>query len=280
MHAGFIRKAAFLCFSFFCIALPQLHAQRPVYQIIYDTDDYTFRGSGYYWNATPSGSITKYRSGQGLLPIDAGEGFSSYPTLYAEGDWKFRPRQHLTFIISPNSTSRNVTLQQTIIFQGITFNANAAVTAKLSSYSFAPAYQYDFFRSERGHLGALVEVNFLDVSAEIDGQATVTNSQGGSATRTTSDSRSEFAPLPGIGLEGKYFLTERLYGEGFGKLGYYFSYGSAYSLKGVVGAKLSSHIDLKGGYLVGERLAISGVTDNTHVNLRQSGPIVGMQYSF
>lgn len=275
-------RLALFAFLFVLCAVSSTLAQRPVYQVIYNNDDaYTVRVSGYYWNADPSGSINTRALNQGELPLDGLTGLDSYPAIYIDGDWKFRPRQHIIFSTAPNSTQKTATLTAPIEFLNELFQVNATVTTKLRTTSVMAGYEYDFMRGPRGHLGVTGDIDFLDVSASIAGTGEVIDGNGNPiGTATVTKQRDEFVPLPSIGAEGKIFITEKLYGEGFIRGGYYFGYGHGWSAKGDVGLIITHNIDIKAGYLFGDRYNVRGVTDNTHVNLNQSGFIAGLQYSF
>ena len=49
---------------------------------------------------------------------------------------------------------------RTIDFQGQTFEVGLTTTAKLSNWAYAPGYQYDIIRRDRGHLGLAVQLDF------------------------------------------------------------------------------------------------------------------------
>jgi hypothetical protein len=272
-----------LALLFSCVAVSNLYAQRAADQLVYFNDnDYKVRVSAYYWHADPSGDITELRNGLGTLPFNSSNGFDDYPAYYGEVDWLFAEKQHVIFDISPNSVSKTSVIKSTIVYQGATYTAGATVTTKLNAFSVAPGYQFDFIRNARGHLGVLGEVSLLDVKATLDGAGTVSSEQG-TATQTVSVSKSEFVPLPALGLEGKFFLrpySTRFYLEGNIKAGYYFGYGHSYAAKADLGINVFRNLDLKVGYLLGDNLSVNGITDNTQVNLKQDGVIAGLQYSF
>jgi hypothetical protein len=272
-----------LALLFSCVAVSNLYAQRASDQLVFFNDnDYKVRVSAYYWHADPSGNFTELRNGQGTLPFNAGTGFDDYPAYYGEVDWLFAEKQHIILDISPNSVSKTANIAKTITYQGTTYTAGASVTTKLNAFSVAPGYQLDFIRNARGHLGVLGEVSLLDAKATLNGEATISSEQG-TATQTASVSKSEFVPLPALGLEGKFFLSPystRFYLEGNFKAGYYFSYGHAYAAKADLGINVYRALDFKVGYLLGDRLSVNGITDNTQLNLKQDGLIAGLQYSF
>jgi hypothetical protein len=283
MKVYFLRRARLFPVVLFLIGVASttLHAQRPVFQTIYNNDDdYTVRVNGYYWHATPSGDFDRRSDGSDFA-FDALNGFGSYSTFYGDVDWKvFGNRQHFLLAISPNSTSNTVTLSQDFDFLGNTFLAGTTATNKVRAFNIAPGYRYDVIRNDRGHLGIFGQIDIFDINASVSGTAIIADSQGVISTHSVTASKSELAPLPELGLEGKIFATTRIYGEGYFKGGYYFGYGDAYGFKADVGVNIYRHLDLKGGYLLGDRVAIHGTTNNTHVSVNQHGPIVGLQYSF
>jgi hypothetical protein len=264
---------------FFGAAIQRGHAQAQN-QLINHTDDYSFRISGYYWYVSPSGEITKFPSGNGEFPFKAADGLTNFSSFYGEADWRFSERSHILLNVRPNVTSGTSVLKETIYFQGDTFPVGTPVTTKLTDITIAPGFEYDFIRNERGHLGVLGQLNFLDFKSSIAGVAAVTNPGGPPVVETVIDSKSLFVPLPALGVEGKIFVSRRLYADGYFQGGYFFGYGTSYGLKGEIGFKTLRHLDIKAGYLLGQRTSIHGTTNNTHLDLNDTGPIVGLQYSF
>src|SRR5580692_7710957 len=126
MKVYFLRRARLFPVVLFLIGVASttLHAQRPVFQTIYNNDDdYTVRVNGYYWHATPSGYFDRKSDGSDYA-FDSSNGFGSYSTFYGDVDWKvFGNRQHFLLTISPNSTSNSVIFTQDVNFLGNIFQA-------------------------------------------------------------------------------------------------------------------------------------------------------------
>lgn len=93
-----------------------------------------------------------------------------------------------------------------------------------------------------------------------------------------------FAPLPVVGPEGRFYLTDspRLFIEGNFYGMHFGGYGSYYSSSGDVGLSLTRHLSVRGGYALASRLDIHNKesTNRIGLNLTQRGPLVGIQLSF
>ena len=75
-----------------------------------------------------------------------------------------------------------------------------------------------------------------------------------------------------------YFVphSDRWYLDGFLKGLYFFGYGDFISTRATVGAKLTNHLAVDGGYQLGSRLVID--TGSAKARVTQQGPIAGLEY--
>jgi hypothetical protein len=240
-----------------------------------DPEGYKLRIDGQFWYAHPTATISG-SSAQAPISFDKTFGFDDYSTFNADIDWHFTRRQHLFFAVSPNQTSRTEVLQQTITFRDKTFVAGSSATGELRNYAFAPGYRFDIIHRPSGHLGILVQVNFLDIKASITG----TLLQPGQITVGTA-SGSLFVPLPVAGPDVRYyFLKNRLFVDGNVKGMYFFGYGNFVSTAGKVGFNFGRHVSAVGGYELGSHLAIHGTNSRLDVRQTQRGPTAGLEFNF
>src|SRR6516164_2719307 len=117
----------------------------------YDLDNYKFRTTASWWYSQPSG----YFAGQnhsGEFDLNRDFHFGSYSTFTGTLDWRFKRKHHLLFSSSPVSYSNRTTLLRTITFQGQTYNVGTQAASEIKSLSFAPGYQWDFIRRDRGYV--------------------------------------------------------------------------------------------------------------------------------
>jgi hypothetical protein len=155
-----------------------------------DLDQYKWRTSLSWWYSHPSG----YFDGQnheGEFDLTKDFHFGDYSTFTGTFDWRFKRKHHLLFAVSPVSYSNSTTIARTITFQNETYNVGTRVTSDLRSLSFAPGYQWDFIRRNRGCVALAVQFYMLDTKATLTGTVHV---NGQAATRSASGSF--FAPLP------------------------------------------------------------------------------------
>jgi hypothetical protein len=58
----------------------------------------------------------------------------------------------------------------------------------------------------------------------------------------------------------------------------FFGYGNFVSGGAILRVPISTHSDVRAGYLMGSCLKISGSTDNIAIRLTQKGPVFGIEY--
>lgn len=255
-----------LCFS----TLLPLHAQDE------DLDQYKFRFTSSWWYSQPSGYF-QGKNHTGEFDLSKDFRFGSYSTFTGTLDWRFKRKHHLLFSTSPVSYSNSTTLLRTVTFQGETYNVGTRASSDVRSFAFAPGYQWDFIRRNRGYVAFNTMFQMLNTKATLTGTVVV---NGQSATRSTSGSF--FAPLPVIGLHGRGYPlhSARLSVDGFFNGMYFFGYGDFYSARGVAGIGLSHHWKAIAGYQMGTRLSIHGGSSNIGIRLTQKGPVVGLEGSW
>jgi hypothetical protein len=95
-------------------------------------------------------------------------------------------------------------------------------------------------------------------------------------------SGSLLASIPVAGPEFRLYLTNspRVFIEGNGYGMYFFGYRNFVSTAGALGVTVSKHISLNAGYQLASRLNVNGSTDRLGLDLKQKGPVVGMEFSF
>jgi hypothetical protein len=265
-----MRKILFLICL--CVAaLQQVHAQ--VEAQGEDLDQYKRRFTGSWWYSQPGG----YFDGQnheGQFDLSKDFHFGSYSTFTGTFDWHFKRKHHLIVGMSPVSYSNTVTITRTVMFQGETYNAGTQATSDVRSLAFAPGYQWDFIRRNRGYVALETVFQMLDTKASVTGTVVV---NGQNATRTAEGSF--FAPLPVIGMHARGYPlhSDRLSLDGYFNGMYFFGYGDFYSARGVAGIGLSRHWKAIAGYQMGTRLSIHGGNDNIGIRLTQKGAVVGIE---
>jgi hypothetical protein len=242
-----------------------------------DLDSQKWRVQGNWWFSQPSGFFGA-KGSNNYFDINRDFGFGSYSTFSGKIDYRFGRKHHLLFGITPVSSSRTVTLNRTIDFQGQEFVLGALVSANLKSLNFSPGYQYDIIRRDHGFLGLEVDANLLDTEATLTLAGSV-NGQGGGV----SASKSFLAPLPTLGPTFHWYPlrnSNRLSLDGAVTGMYFFGYGNFVAARASVGWGLTDHLALRGGYQLGSRLSIHGSSSEIAIRRTQKGPTVGIEYSW
>lgn len=268
---GVFGKILIAAFSLF-VALPSLRAQEKG-----DLDAYKWRVTAMWWYSHPSGTFNA-SSDQVSFDIDRDLHFSSYATFTGGVDWHFKRKHHFVFQASPVYSSRSSTLSRDITFRGVTYDLGATVAVDINSLSFAPGYQWDFIRRRRGHLALATSFNLLNTTGKITGIGTV---NGITATRTSSGS--VLAPLPVIGLVGRWYPihdSSRFSLDGAYQGMYFFGYGSFSYARGKAQVRLFHKVDFTAGYQLGTRLKVQGTDNRVGLRLTQVGPVAGLEFSW
>jgi hypothetical protein len=242
-----------------------------------DFDQYKLRFSAFYFNSSPSGTL---QGESDNVPIDLGTlNFNSYSTYFGEVDWKFTRKNHFYVTVSPFYTSRSTVLNQTIVFQGQTFQVGTAIRSDLHAILIAPGYQYDIIRRKRGHLGIGAQFNVFDTTAKISAAAQTVN---GVPQAPFFAQGSLLAPIPVLGAQYRLYLTNspRLFVEGNIYGMYFFGYGNFLSASDNLGLTLVKHISINAGYQLASRFIVTNQTDRVGIHLTQHGPTAGLEFSF
>jgi hypothetical protein len=272
-------RGSFLVAAFafaFLTAAPLLHAGDDSDEY----DNYKVRGDLFWFYSSPSGSFQGSDSTD-RIDLQHDLGFGNYSTFTGVLDWHFTHKNHLTFTYSPFQQSRNAVLNRTVTYQGQTYQVGAAVRANLRADLYAPGYQYDIIRRQRGHLGVGVQIDLFNAKASLSAHAQVTG--GGNFQPSAYGSASLLAPIPVAGPEYRFYITNspRLFVEGNVYGMYLFGYGNFVSTTNDLGFTINKHLSVNAGYSLGSRLVVNNQAA-TRIGLRltQQGAVVGLEGSF
>jgi len=124
-----------------------------------------------------------------------------------EAEITFLPGERHLLRLSGTSTRRSetTTLNKTITIEDDTFVINDVVSSKLDLTLFGLTYGYRFLKRERYELVGTFAIQI----AEVD-----TNITGGSTGRNEQDAEDGVAPVPLVGLEGRFDFGDRWSAEG------------------------------------------------------------------
>jgi hypothetical protein len=273
----FVRLPFFLGLLFALTTSPKARAQNPE-----EFDSYKLRLEGFWLYSNPSGTL---QGSSGTVPFSLTKdlNFQTYSTFYGKLDWKFTHKNHLFVVAVPYNSTRSVVLNRTIVFQDQTFAASLSVQGKLSSPMYSLGYQYDIIRRRRGHFGLAAQFNIFDSHASINAAAQVIGTTG-VRQQAVSASASMIAPIPVVGPEFRYYLTNspRLFIEGYAIGMYFFGYGNYASGLGTLGFSVNRHLSINAGYGLASRLEVKNKASSNRIgiDLTQRGPLVGVEFSF
>lgn len=251
------------------LTVPLVHADGD------DLDPYHWRVTALWWFSKPTGSFT---SSSGSWDLHRDFDFLSYSTFTGSLDWRFKRKHHFILSSSPVQSTRTVDIARTITYRGVTYNVGTRVSAKLTSLSLNPGYQWDFFRRDHGYIALSTQIYLLNNRGALTGTATV---NGIAATRTVSGSI--LAPLPVIGVRTRWYplhdSSRLVFDGGFQGL-YFFGYGNFIAANGRVGVGVTNRLKLTAGYQLGNRFTLKGKSNQLGVHLTQQGPTAGLEFSW
>ena len=127
------------------------------------------------------------------LNLDHGEALPSF-----EAGWRISNRIRLVGEYYKLGRSAQTTLSRDLVFDDVTYHANATVAGEFDSSVYRFSAGYSFVRNDSAELGASLGLHITDFTVGLAGQATI-----GNATATAQTRRKDvLAPLPTIGLYG------------------------------------------------------------------------------
>lgn len=258
--------------------VPKLAAQNTE-----EFDSYKLRLEGDWVYSTPTGTFQgSADTDVGAIDVTKDLHFDTYSTFFGKLDWKFTHKNHVYVFGSRLTSSKETILNRTLTFQGKTFDAGLTVQANLDSPAYGFGYQYDIIRRRRGHLGLGLQFNVFDSSASIKAAAQVTGD--GVHHEAVSASASHLVPIPVVGPEFRYYLTDspRVFVDGQVYGMYFFGYGNYVSAGGSLGVTITKHLSAHAGYQLGSRLVVNRDTSSNRIglDLTEKGPTVGIQFQF
>jgi hypothetical protein len=128
-----------------------------------------------------------------------------------QGEITFLPGERHLLRLSGQATRRSAStqLQRTITFEDDTFAINARVASKLDLTLFGLTYGYRFLKRERFELDATFSIQIAEADANITGR-----DANGNQIRSAQDAEDGVAPIPLLGLEGRFDFGSRWSAEG------------------------------------------------------------------
>ncbi len=126
--------------------------------------------------------------------------------------WRITPDHHLRFLYFDDSTTRTKVIDSDLAWGDNVFAAGGEVKAKTGFKIAELAYEYAFIRQPTFELSGSLGVHYMDVAIKLSGNATVTDSEGGSASGSFSTKKGDVsAPLPVIGIRAGWVVSPNIY---------------------------------------------------------------------
>jgi hypothetical protein len=148
----------------FCLAGPASAQDSP--------ENYHIELGAMYWKPSPQVVIS---SGSGGTPIDFVSQFSIEDKRFREFRvvLKAAPKHKLRYSTVPIKYSGSATLNQSITFQGQTFNAGVPATAELKWTLMRFGYEWDSIATSMGFAGLFIDVKYNKMNAQLSADSPV-----------------------------------------------------------------------------------------------------------
>ena len=153
------------------------------------------RGTHVDWEKTfGGGSLTRFRVG---------------------AQWRFAERHKLQAMWFSSSRSKNTSLDREIEWDGDVYPIDADVKGTIEYDLYMLDYEYSFLRRDTYEIAASLGAYYADWTATLDGQ--VADPDGGGGTVRQKASADLSAPLPVLGLHGRWVFPHDLSLDLFGQ---------------------------------------------------------------
>jgi hypothetical protein len=142
---------------------------------------------------------------------------SNKTSFRANGYWRFGRHGRFDFGVLTYSRSATHTINRDIEFGDHVYHAGATVDSQMRTTQVEAYYAYSFVNTGEAELGAKLGFSAIFHSIQFDATGSITGPGGTVSGSRASDSRSVVAPIPAIGLYGRFTLLPRLFISGYAK---------------------------------------------------------------
>ena len=162
-------------------------------------EEYHIEVGGAIWRPGLFGLIASEQFGIVGTQIDFVSDLGFKKTQFMDGRLVLRPskKSKFRFQYTPVSYTADSTLKRQIIFNGILYPVNVPIKSTFDWKVWRVGYEFDFFYTDRGYVGFLIEGRYTQMSASlkspINDEATVAK-----------------APLPAFGLVGRAYPLKNI----------------------------------------------------------------------
>jgi hypothetical protein len=171
-------------------ALAQGNDNRPSTRAI--GEDYHVELSGGFWRPSVSGIFSSEQFGITGTDINFVTDLGFKTTRFGDVRLVLRPskKSRFRFQYTPVSYSAESMLPREIVFNGIKYPVNLPVQSGFDWKVYRAGYEFDFFYTDRGFIGFLIEARYTEMAARLKSPL---NDEASSAK----------GPLPAFGLVGR-----------------------------------------------------------------------------
>jgi hypothetical protein len=138
-------------------------------------------------------------------------GLSDANRFRVDGFWRFARRHKIRFMYFDNQRSAMHTLDQDVVFGGMTYPANTSVTAEVGTTIAELAYEYAFLQRDNWELAGSVGIHDIDVTTALAG--TISTGGGGASAQGNTEGSTN-GPLPVLGFHALWHMGRNFYFDG------------------------------------------------------------------
>lgn len=142
---------------------------------------------------------------------------SNKTSFRASGYWRFGPHGRFDFGVLTYNRSATHSITKDIEFGDHIYHAGATVDSQMRATQVEAYYAYSFVNTGEVELGAKLGLSAIFQSVEINATGSITGPGGTVSGNRAGDSRSVVAPIPAIGLYGRFTLLPGLMISGYAK---------------------------------------------------------------
>ena len=152
------------------------------------------------------------------IDFDKTFGNADNTRIRADGLWRITPTHHLRFLYFDDSTSRKRVIDEDLAWGDDVFTAGGEVKSKTQFRIYEFAYEYAFIHQPTYEVSGSLGVHYMDLSAQLSGNATVTDANGNVSTGSFTSKRGNgTVPAPVIGIRAGWAVSPEIYLEAQGQ---------------------------------------------------------------
>jgi len=168
------------------------------------TDTVSLGVGAFFLNTSTDLSVNGHGIEGSDIDAERDLGLGDKDSLRIDAYWRFAARHKIRLMYFDFDRSQAHVLSRDITFNGTTYSFNTQVDSRIDTTIAEVAYEYAFVRNGTWELAASIGIHDLDFKTRLatsGGQFVVANSQSASAN----------GPLPVLGLDAVWRLTETLH---------------------------------------------------------------------